>query len=113
MNEDGQPDLAVGAQAADFEDREDSGAIYVVFVPRQAPPLRPPPPPLRCLVPAVKGKTLARAKALLKAQLCGIGRITRVAGKAKAGIVLSQRPRAGTSLRPNAKVSLVVSRGRR
>ena len=110
LNADGQPDLAVGAQAADFEDREDSGAIYVVFVPRQAPPLHPPPPP-RCLVPSVKGKTLARAKAMLKAELCGIGRISRVAAKAKAGIVVSQRPRAGTTLSPSAKVSLVVSRG--
>ena len=33
--------------------------------------------------------------------------------KAKAGIVVSQRPRAGTTLSPSAKISLVVSRGPR
>jgi FG-GAP repeat protein/PASTA domain-containing protein len=112
MNRDEQPDLAVGAPAADFEDRENAGAVYVVFVPPQAPPLQPPPPPLRCVVPAVKGRTLAAAKAAIKAQTCAVGKITRVPSRARAGVVIAQNPRGGSSRPAGTKVSLVVSRGR-
>jgi hypothetical protein len=113
MNGDGQPDLAVGAPAVDFEDREDAGAVYVVFVPPQAPPLRPAPPPLRCVVPSVTGRTLARAKAALEARSCALGRVSRAASKTRAGIVIAQRPRAGSIRARGAKVALMVSRGRR
>jgi FG-GAP repeat/PASTA domain len=114
LNGDGQPDLAVGAPSADFEGRQDSGAAYVVFVPRQPPPLRPPPPPLRCVVPAVTGKTFAQARAKIKARLCGLGRISvAYSARAKARVVIAQRPRAGAVRPKGAKVSLRVSRGRR
>ncbi|MBA3716970.1 MAG: FG-GAP repeat protein [Actinobacteria bacterium] len=115
MNGDGQPDLAVGAPAADFQDRQNSGAVYVVFVPPQrATPPPPPPPPLRCLVPAVKGKTLAVARERIKAQQCSLGKVSRAhSARVRSGVVLSQRPSAGTVRQRGAKVALVVSLGPR
>jgi hypothetical protein len=114
MNADGQPDLAVGAPAADFADRRDSGVVYLVFVPRHPRPLRPPPPPLRCVVPAVTGKTLAVAEARIEEKSCGVGTVSsRSSNTVRAGVVVSQRPRAGAVRPAGTKVSLVVSRGRK
>jgi beta-lactam-binding protein with PASTA domain len=65
-------------------------------------------------VPTVKGKTLAAAERIIKAQDCSIGRIThRASQRVKKGHVLSQRPRPSAELTRGAKVSLVVSKGGR
>jgi PASTA domain len=79
------------------------------------PQERPPPPPTaatRCVVPALRGKTLARARALLSARHCRLGRIRRSYSRVKKGRVVSQAKRPGLRLPRGAKVSLVVSRGR-
>lgn len=70
------------------------------------------PPP--CKVPNVRGKKLAAAKASIKKARCAVGKVARKASKrVKKGRVISQSPRAGSSL-PNAtKVNLVVSKGKK
>jgi hemolysin type calcium-binding protein/PASTA domain-containing protein len=80
------------------------------FVP---PPAPPPPPAARpaCIVPKLRGRTLARARVLLARAHCRVGKVTRVRSHVKRGIVLGQRPAAGRRQAPGAKVSLRVSRG--
>ena len=54
----------------------------------------------RCVVPNVKGKTVAKAKAALKAKKCAAGRIKRTfSGKVKKGRVIAQSRRPGARLR--------------
>jgi hypothetical protein len=64
-----------------------------------------------CVVPNVKGKTLHAAKRALKAHFCSAGKIKHVSSRKPAGRVISQRPKAGTHLKHNGKVSLTVSMG--
>jgi hypothetical protein len=72
-----------------------------------------PPPPLKCVVPKVKGKTLAAAKRAIKSRHCSVGKIKRASSrKVKKGHVISQKPKPGSRLKHGAKVNLVVSRGR-
>jgi hypothetical protein len=65
----------------------------------------------RCVVPKVKGKTLAVAKKRLAKAHCGVGRITRKKGpRSKKGIVLAQQPKPGTVKPSGSKVKLVVGK---
>jgi hypothetical protein len=65
-----------------------------------------------CVVPNVKGKTLAAAKRALKAHFCSAGKIKHAASsRVRAGRVISQNPKAGTHLKHNGRVSLTVSKG--
>jgi len=66
-----------------------------------------------CLVPKLKGKTLAGAKSALTQANCKVGKVTRKYAKAKKGRVISQRPKPGTNLAAGAKVNLVVSKGKK
>jgi hypothetical protein len=68
----------------------------------------------RCVVPAVKRKTLAGAKRALTAAHCRLGAVkSAFSQRVKRGRVISQTPRAGARL-PNAgRVSVVLSRGPR
>jgi hypothetical protein len=67
-----------------------------------------------CLVPALKGKTLAAAKKAVKAAGCALGKAAhRPAGKAKHGnkkpkVVAQSRP-AGKTLAFGTKIGLTVS----
>jgi sugar lactone lactonase YvrE len=71
-------------------------------------------PRVRCQVPNVIGKTLARAKALLKQRHCRVGKVTKAySRKRKKNVVIGQSRRPGRVLPANSKVNLVVSRGRR
>jgi PASTA domain len=73
----------------------------------------PPPPPPACVVPAVKGKTLAAASASLQVAHCKTGTITRrFWSTIRAGRVISQGIAAGAHRANGAAVSLVVSKGR-
>jgi hypothetical protein len=56
---------------------------------------------LDCVVPHLKGKTLKAAKKALKAHSCKLGRVT---GKGRR--VKRQRPRAGKTLKPGARVNV-------
>lgn len=80
------------------------------------PPPPPPPPPLtqRCLVPNVKGKTRLEAVRALARANCVLGKVTmRPSASVKSGRVVSSSAKPGTRLPARAKVSLVVSRGKR
>jgi len=67
-----------------------------------------------CRVPRVTKKTLKAAKAAIVKADCSTGRVKRAASnRVKAGRVISQSPKAGQRRPAGAKVSLVVSRGRR
>jgi beta-lactam-binding protein with PASTA domain len=67
-------------------------------------------------VPGVKGVTLAKAKALLKENHCGVGKVKYAFSRqVEKGRVLSQNPLKGWQREQTAapKVNLVVSKGRR
>jgi beta-lactam-binding protein with PASTA domain len=61
----------------------------------------------------VVGLKLAKAKTRIRARHCRVGKITKVtSSQAKKGRVVSQRPKAGKTLRKGAKVALKVGKGR-
>ena len=83
-----------------------------------APPPPPPPPPSpaskpTCQVPAVRGKTLAQAKRVIRARRCRLGGVRYGWSSVRKGRVIRQVPRAGRTLRAGAKIALVVSKGQR
>lgn len=69
------------------------------------------PPVPKCKVPRLVGKTLVRARRMIRAARCSVGRVRRVRSKRARNRVVSQKPRAGRVLTATAKVNLVVSRG--
>jgi len=82
--------------------------------PPPAPPPPPPPPPrARCVVPRVKGKTLAAAKRRIRVAHCSVGSIKRTYSRTRKGLVISQKPAPGKKLAAGAKVRLVVSKGKK
>jgi hypothetical protein len=73
-----------------------------------------PPPPPRCVVPRVEGKRLVVAKAAIRRARCAVGGVRlKYSRYVRRGRVIAQTPAPGKVLPPRAKVSLVVSRGRR
>lgn len=67
----------------------------------------------KCVVPSLKGKTLASAeKAITKAH-CSVGKIKKAkSSHVKKGRVVSQGAGAGKSLPGGTKVSVVISKGK-
>ena len=57
-----------------------------------------------CVVPHLKGKTLTAAKRALKQASCRLGTVTPTGQT--TGTVVGQRPRAGKTLAPEAKVKV-------
>lgn len=73
-----------------------------------------PPVPYQCIVPDVKRKTVRGARRTLTVWHCRLGKVKRLYSKRVArGRIISQRPPRGRALGNGAKVSVVVSRGRR
>jgi uncharacterized delta-60 repeat protein len=67
-----------------------------------------------CVVPNVRSKTLAAARARLTRAGCRLGTAKRTYSHTVGnGRVIAQRPRAGVRLAELAKVDLTISRGRR
>ena len=67
-----------------------------------------------CLVPALKGRTLAGARRALTAANCRLAAVKRgYSRRVRPGRVISQAPAAGTKLRNGGRVSVVISRGPR
>lgn len=70
-----------------------------------------PPKVVRCIVPKLKGKTLAKARKLLVRNHCRLGKVTKRKrhgkhhGKYK---VISQKPRAGKVLPKGARIALLL-----
>ena len=81
--------------------------------PPPPPPAPPPPPRVRCVVPRVVGRSLTRARSLLRRAHCSVGRVTRVRSRAPRGRVLRQSRRPGLRLAKGARIGLLVSAGRR
>ena len=107
---------AIGVEALDAAtNRSSRGNASISTSACPPPPPRSPPPlAVTCVVPALKGKTLARARTLLKGNRCELGRVTRAYhATIRAGRIVRQLPLAGRRLGAGAKVSVVVSRGRR
>jgi hypothetical protein len=74
----------------------------------------PPPPPhypgSACLVPKLHGLPLIKAKQLLAARSCRLGKLTRRRSRRmRAGRVIGQSPPPGTSLDPGGAVSLRIA----
>ena len=68
--------------------------------------------PTSCLVPGLKGKTLAAARNVFARTACSLGPIRRAfSTKIRKGRVVSQRPKPGAELPSGASVKIVVSRG--
>jgi hypothetical protein len=70
-------------------------------------------PPVRCVVPRLKGRTVAKARTLLRRAHCALGRVSHAHSRVRRGLIVSQRPRAGASRPRGTKVSAVVSLGHR
>jgi uncharacterized delta-60 repeat protein len=66
-----------------------------------------------CLVPRVRGRTLAAARRALRQARCSLGRVVRQRSRVRKGLVISQRPAPGTVLPEGGSVRVVVSLGRR
>ena len=70
--------------------------------------------PTPCVVPRLKGRTLAKAKFLLALHSCQAGRIRLVSSrKVKRDHVISEYPRAGWQGQHGAQINLFVSKGMR
>ena len=65
-----------------------------------------PAPPEKCVVPKLKGKTLAQAKRLLSRAHCKLGKVTKGAAHGGKSVVATQKPAAKKSLPVGTKVSL-------
>ncbi|HET6867778.1 MAG TPA: PASTA domain-containing protein [Solirubrobacteraceae bacterium] len=65
-----------------------------------------------CVVPKVKGKTLATAKKAIKRAQCKVGKVTKVfSAKVKKGRVIAQKRKPGNKLAAGTKITLKVSKG--
>jgi uncharacterized delta-60 repeat protein len=66
-----------------------------------------------CAVPDLRGKTVSKARAGLKASYCRSGRISkRFSRKVARGRVIATAPQRGARLPGGSRVGLLVSRGR-
>jgi hypothetical protein len=65
-----------------------------------------------CVVPALKNKTLKKAKTLLRRHVCKLGHVKKVEAPKpkKVGKVLKQTPKPGRILAPGARVRIVLGR---
>jgi hypothetical protein len=64
-----------------------------------------------CVVPKLVGKTLKKAKSLLKKAGCKVGKVSSKNSKKKKGRVLKQGKKAGRRQPAGTKVPITVSRG--
>jgi uncharacterized delta-60 repeat protein len=66
-----------------------------------------------CVVPKVRGKTLTRARRLIRKATCAVGKVKRAfSRKIRKGRVVSQKPAPRRRIAAASKVDLVVSRGK-
>jgi hypothetical protein len=68
--------------------------------------------PVRCVVPRLKAKTVAKARRALRTAHCALGRVSAKRSRARRGVIVSQRPRPGAVGPRGMKVRVVVSKGR-
>jgi hypothetical protein len=65
-----------------------------------------------CVVPALRGQTVARATAQLQRYGCAVGKVKHARSKKKKGRVIAQNRPPGAALAARGRVSLVVSSGK-
>ena len=78
------------------------------------PPVEPQPAPavVRCVVPRLRGKTLAAVRTRLVRAHCRLGAVARAYSSiVRRGLIIRQRPAAGTRRTRGAHVSVVLSLG--
>jgi Divergent InlB B-repeat domain/PASTA domain len=73
----------------------------------------PPPPSPSCIVPRLKGKTLAAAKRALGKAHCALGTVKKAYSSGKKGTVVGQRAKPGSRHANGFKVGVTVSKGRK
>ncbi len=78
-------------------------------LPDVKPPPGPTPQTIHCVVPKLAKKTLAKAKAALKAAHCALGKVAKLKKAKGTLLVKSSQPSAGTSLPEGAKVNLKLA----
>jgi trypsin/PKD domain-containing protein/PASTA domain-containing protein len=79
-----------------------------------APPAPLPPTQARCVVPNLRGKTLAGARTALARSHCRLGAVRRAYSlTVRRGRVIRQAPRAGARSLQGARVAVVLSRGKK
>ena len=67
----------------------------------------------RCVVPKLKGKSLAEAKRALKKARCAVGHVTKQKSlTVPKGRVISSSPKAASKHKAGTKIALTVSRGK-
>jgi hypothetical protein len=67
-----------------------------------------------CAVPKLKGKSLKSARRALGSHSCSLGKVTHAfSSKVEKGRVISQKPKPGKDLARGAKVTVVVSKGKK
>ena len=119
----GNPVLTAGATGTDSGSQTEIVAATVTVPPSPPPPLPPSPPPppvsplsppVECIVPALRGKTLRAGRLALVHRHCALG-AKRWAHSRKIGRgrVLAQTPRAGAHRARGAKVNVTLSLGPR
>jgi len=59
-----------------------------------------------CIVPSLRGKTVAQARRALRKANCSLGTVRRASAGARR--VVSQAPRAGRHLAPGARIRVTV-----
>jgi PASTA domain len=68
----------------------------------------------RCAVPDVRKRTVTRARAMLSARRCALGRVTRAhSPRVRKGRIIAQSRRHGARLPRGTRVNVAVSRGHR
>jgi hypothetical protein len=65
---------------------------------------------LACVVPKLTGRALASAKKLLAKAHCKLGKVTKKKSKGKVGVVVSQKPKAGSRLKAGSAIAVVLRR---
>jgi hypothetical protein len=67
--------------------------------------------PVRCIVPKLRGKTLAKAKRLLKRAHCRLGKVSRKqTSKVKPGRIVSSRFKVGSRHRAGTRVRVTIAK---
>jgi PASTA domain-containing protein/List-Bact-rpt repeat protein len=68
----------------------------------------------KCIVPRLRGKPLKAAERALRSNHCSVGKIKHAASRTvRKGYVISQKPKPGRRLKRGARVTLLISRGKR
>jgi hypothetical protein len=90
------------------------GARSAVSGPSPVVAAAPRQPAARCVVPNVRGKTVARARRMLRSRRCALGKVTRAySARVKPGRIIRQSRRPAARFPRGTRVHVVVSRGRR